>query len=262
MLDSASSPRLKINFNEGPGKTDRRDAWWIEPVFTVLALVLFTIYATWSVLQNNFYEFGPYLSPFYSPNLKEMLPALFEGLAFSPAFFVLWIPLGFRGTCYFYRRAYCRSFFWDPPACSVDEPRGKSYNGERGIFLFQNLHRYFFYLAALLAIFHWTHAFDAFFYDGQFGVGVGTFVILLDALFLTLYVFSCHSWRHLLAGKKDCFSCDNFTKVRHKGWLKQSKLDEHHMLFAWVSLFTVGFADLYVRLVASGAIQEWNTWGL
>jgi hypothetical protein len=28
------------------------------------------------------------------------------------------------------------------------------------------------------------------------------------------------------------------------------------MLFAWISLVTVGLADLYVRLVASGAITD------
>ncbi|MDX2084018.1 MAG: succinate dehydrogenase [Candidatus Melainabacteria bacterium] len=262
-MSGTVSPRMMLNRNQGAGHTDRRDAWWLEPVLTVLALGLFTAYAIWSVMQNNHYVWGPYLSPFYSPNLAEMFPAIKDWFAFSPAFLVLWIPLGFRGTCYFYRRAYYRAFFWDPPACAVDEPRGQGYSGERAFpFVFQNLHRYFFYLAALLALLHWTHAFQAFFYQGQFGMGVGTFVILLDAVFLTLYVFSCHSWRHLLAGKKDCFSCDNFTKVRHKAWLKQTKLNEHHMFFAWVSLFTVGFADFYVRLVASGAFQEWNTWGL
>jgi hypothetical protein len=35
-----------------------------------------------------------------------------------------------------------------------------------------------------------------------------------------------------------------------------SALNGRHMLLAWISLFTVALADLYVRLVASGAITD------
>ena len=66
----------------------------------------------------------------------------------SPALFILPFPLLFRATCYYYRKAYYRAFFWDPPACAVSEvaPR-KNYTGEREFpFILQNLHRYAFYL--------------------------------------------------------------------------------------------------------------------
>jgi hypothetical protein len=33
-------------------------------------------------------------------------------------------------------------------------------------------------------------------------------------------------------------------------------LNERHALFAWISLFGVALADLYVRLVASGIISD------
>ena len=33
-------------------------------------------------------------------------------------------------------------------------------------------------------------------------------------------------------------------------------LNARHMQFAWVSLFMVAFADLYVRLVATGTITD------
>jgi hypothetical protein len=229
----------------GLGKTERRDTWWIEPVLTVLVLVLFGIYAFWSATNpvsadgTPLYEWGPYLSPFFSPNLSHWFP----NLAFSPALLVIWIPLGFRGTCYFYRRAYYRSFFWDPPACAVGEGRKGNYTGETKFpFVLQNMHRFFFYAAFILTLFHWTHLVQAFMFDGQFGVGVGSLVYLLDVVFLTLYTFSCHSFRHLLGGKLDCFSC--------------TTLNEYHMQFAWISLFTVGFTDLYIRLVAMGFWQD------
>jgi len=36
----------------------------------------------------------------------------------SPALLILIFPLGFRFTCYYYRRSYYRAFWWSPPACA------------------------------------------------------------------------------------------------------------------------------------------------
>ncbi len=246
-----------IGMNEKLGQTYRSDAWWVEPVLTVLALGLFSIYAFWRAAQNNYYEWGPYLSPFYSPDLRALFPEMMRWVAFSPAFLVLWAPLGFRASCYFYRRAYYRSFFMDPPACAVGEAMPHNYQGEKGLpFVLSNLHRYFLYLAIILTLFHWTHVAHSFDFNGHFGVGTGSLVITLDALLLTLYVFSCHSWRHLVGGKLNCFSCSKFNQIRYKGWVRVSKLNENHMLWAWLSLASVGFADFYVYMVSSGVFHD------
>ena len=81
-------------------------------------------------------------------------------------------------------------------------------------------------------------------------------VLLVNIVLLSLYTFSCHSLRHIVGGKVDCFSCVAFGGPRHSAWKGLSFLNERHMLFAWLSLFSVGLADLYVRLVASGTIQD------
>jgi hypothetical protein len=107
-------------------------------------------------------------------------------------------------------------------------------------------------------IFLWADAVRAFWYQGHFFIGVGTLVLLVNIIFLTLYLFSCHSLRHLVGGKLDCFSCTAFNKSRHGAWKKASWLNEHHMLFAWISLITVGFADFYVRMVASHMITDFR----
>ncbi len=112
--------------------------WWLQPVLVVVVLTCFSIYAIWAALQGRGYS-APYLSPFYSPQLP--------GIGFIPGtFIVLIFPLGFRATCYYYRKAYHRSFFWDPPACARPELRKstRSYRGEQ-IFpwILNNLHRYF-----------------------------------------------------------------------------------------------------------------------
>jgi len=215
----------------------------------------FSIYATLRAFEGKFYEAAPYLSPFYSPLIDphhHWLP-----LWFSPAMLILAFPLGFRATCYYYRKALYRAFLLDPPACAVGESPHRNYRGETKFpFILQNLHRYALYLAIIFLAFLWKDAYDAFFFDGKLGMGVGTLVLLVNVIFLSIYTLSCHSLRHLAGGRLDCFSCSNFNKGRHAAWRWLTVLNERHMLFAWISLITVGFADFYVRLVSSGAIQD------
>lgn len=235
----------------GFGATKRRDLWWVEPLAVAVGLGLFAIYSTWAALQGRNYYAEPYLSPFYSPLIRV------NWWPFSPAFLILWVPLGFRATCYYYRKAYYRAYFLDPPACAVEEFRGRKYRGETAFpFILQNLHRYFLFLAIVVLGFLWYDTFEAFFFGDGVHVGVGTLVLLANVLLLSLYTFSCHSWRYLVGGSVDCFSCVAFGAARHKAWERVSAMNRHHMLWAWVSLVMVGLADFYVRMVASGVIRD------
>lgn len=235
----------------GLGATMRRDAWWLEIIPVIVVLGGFGIYATLRAFENAYYEWGPYLSPFYSPLIKTSWWPL------SPALLILWAPLGFRATCYYYRKAYYRAFFLDPPACSVGELRAHKYRGEAAFpLILQNVHRYFLYIALIFLIILWYDAIHAFWFDGSFGVGVGSLVLLGNIVLLSLYTFSCHSLRHIVGGNIDCFSCAVAGGPRHTAWRGASFLNEHHMLFAWMSLVSVGLADLYIRLVATGAITD------
>ncbi len=235
------------------GQTLRDDAWWRELLPAVIVLGGFGVYATLRAFEGRYYEWGPYLSPFYSP----LIDAGHRWWPFSPALLILAGPLGFRLTCYYYRKTYYRAFFLDPPACAVEERGKRRYQGEAAFpFILQNLHRYFLYLAVLFLVFLWHDAVRAFFFGGQPGVGVGSIVLLANVVLLTLYTFSCHSLRHLAGGKLDCFSCAAFGHPRHVAWKWISTCNERHMWFAWMSLFSVGLADLYVRLVSCGAVQD------
>ena len=120
------------------GQTERQDTWWIQPLAIFLGFSAFIIYSTWAAFQGDNYHFGPYLSPFYSPEIfGDSIHSLFGPkpgwwplwLPFSPAFLILWAPGGFRFTCYYYRGAYYKAFWSDPPSCAVGEPR-KKYRGE------------------------------------------------------------------------------------------------------------------------------------
>lgn len=235
------------------GSTLRRDAWWIEIIPIIVLMGGFSVYATLRAFEGKFYSWGPYLSPFYSP----LIDPDHHWWKFSPALLILAGPLGFRATCYYYRKALYRAFLLDPPACAVGESAGHKYRGETAFpFILQNVHRYFFYLAVLFIAFLWHDAFLSYSFDGHFGVGVGTLVLTLNVLLLSLYTFSCHSLRHIAGGKLDCFSCATFGRSRFEAWRVSTFLNERHMLFAWCSLVSVGFADFYVRMVASGAIRD------
>jgi hypothetical protein len=239
-------------------RTERIDRWWVQPLLVVVVLTSFIVYGMWAALQNGNYYVEPYLSPFYSPCIATAcahvtLPIIGSWWPLSPAFLVLAAPLGFRVTCYYYRRAYYRSFFLSPPACAVpDATRG--YSGEtRFPFILQNIHRYFFWLALLVLAFLWWDAILAFRFPTGFGIGLGTLVLLANVVLLSGYTFSCHSCRYLAGGYLDSFAK---RKVRYFLWRITQTLNPYHGLFAWLSLFSVAIADVYVRLLAMGVISD------
>jgi hypothetical protein len=241
----------------GFGSTQRRDAWWFENLPFAVVMGAFVVYTTWRAFEGKFYEcyeLGlPYLSPFYSP----LIDPQHHWWRFSPALLILGGPLSFRTTCYYYRKAYYRAFLLDPPGCAIGEGSGSKYKGETKFpFILQNLHRYFFYIAVIFIIFLWYDAVAAFFFPQGFGIGVGSLIMLANIILLTAYTFSCHSFRHLIGGKLDCFSCVNFGRPRHSAWRGVSFLNEYHMFWAWVSMISVGLTDLYIRLVSSGLIRD------
>ena len=247
-----ANPASAVSSPGGFGVTLRRDLWWVGPLATATGLFLFIVYSTWRAFEAVHYEWGPYTSPFYSPQFA--FPSFWpEWIPRSPAFLIVWAPAGFRLTCYYFRQVYYRTYFLDPPACAVGERSKRRYKGETAFpFVLQNLHRYFLYVALALLVFHWHDVGLAFFFDDGFGVGVGSLVLLVDTSLLTLYVCGCHALRHLIGGNVDCFSCVSLGDVKHKTWSLVSILNRTHMFWAWTSLVMVGFADLYVRMVASG----------
>jgi len=251
----------------GFGKTSRVDRWWIQPLTVFLILTLFIVYATWAALQNANYHLGNYLSPFYSPEIWGSSPHAMFGpkpewwpgwLPFSPALIILPFPALFRFTCYYYRGAYYKAFWADPPSCAVSEPR-KGYTGENGLpLILQNVHRYFMYFALLFLIFLWHDAWKGlWFEDGSggthFGLGLGSLILILNSTLLTLYTFSCHSLRHLVGGRHDCLSMKPMSKACYDC---VSGLNKSHMRFAWFSLFGVMLADFYIRMCAVGTWHD------
>ena len=254
----------------GFGKTMRPDRWWLQPAAVFAGLSAFAVYATWAAFQGQHYHSGPYLLPFYSPELfGESSHAWFGPkpqwwtlwMPWSPAFLILWAPGGFRLTCYYYRGAYYKAFWADPPSCTVGEPRS-GYRGEKSFpLVMQNIHRYFLYLALFFVVFLCYDVWKAFWFmdpesgTESFGIGVGTLVLAGNACLLGAYTFSCHSLRHVVGGCLDRFSGSPLRKASYDC---VSCLNRKHMLWAWLSLCWVGVSDLYVRLCAMGVWSDWR----
>jgi hypothetical protein len=246
------------------GETSRRDLWWLQPAAIFVGLSAFVVYSTWAAFQGAHYTYGPYLSPFYSPELFGSSPHAWFGpvpgwwpawLPYSPAFLILWAPAGFRLTCYYYRGAYYKAFWADPPACAVGEPRS-GYIGESNWPLrIQNIHRYFLYVAVLFIFMLAWDAIKSFWFDNGIGIGVGSLVLTMNVYLLAGYTFGCHSMRHLVGGRKDCLSA---SPTCQSLYTKCSALNRRHPLWAWASLISVMSADVYVRLCSMGIITDYR----
>ena len=262
------------------GQSSRHDTWWVQPLLVFLGFGGFIVYSTWAGLQgkNYFVPGTEYLSPMYSPVLWDA-PGQHSGhawfgpwpswlswlpaLLLSPAILILWAPAGFRFTCYYYRGAYYKAFWADPLNCAIGEPgfRGTKYRGEaKAPLILQNVHRYFFYIAVLFIVMLSIDGVRSYWFqkaDGHwgFGIGVGSLVLTINPILLGGYTFGCHVYRHLVGGRHDHLS---ELGPRKKVYDCVSCLNRRHMLWAWLSLFWVGFTDFYVRMVAAGCWHDFR----
>src|SRR3984893_867712 len=246
---------------EGPLRTDR---WCLPPLVTTLGLLAFIVYATTRAFWGSSYWVDKYhyLTPFYSPCVSASCAPGASHLGVWFGHFPWWIPLGmlvlpfllgFRITCYYYRKAYYRSVWQSPTACAVPEPRAH-YTGEtRFPLVIQNSHRYFFYVAVVVSLINTYDAIMAFHSPSGFGFGLGNVILVTNVLLLWAYTVSCHSCRHITGGRLKHFSKH---PVRYWIWTQVSKLNTRHMMFAWITLGTLALTDFYVMLVASGAIHD------
>ena len=256
--------------HRGFGQTSRRDTWWAAPLGVFVGLSAFLIYATWAAFQNAHYHFGPYLSPFYAPELWGDSPHAWFGpkpawwpavVPFSPALLILPFPGGFRFTCYYYRGAYYKAFWADPPSCAVGEPR-TGYWGENSFpLILQNVHRFFMWVAVVFIGLLAYDAYKAFWFTNpatgvtEFGIGVGTIVLTVNVCLLASYTWGCHVLRHVVGGRMNEVSK---SPVCDMAYSCVTSLNVKHQLFAWCSLFSVAFADIYIRLCSMGIFTDFR----
>ena len=263
-----------LPMKKGFGATDRVDQWWKGPTAMSAYLGIMILYATWrgfmeadfwifsdfglsagvghgsgtmAIEENHAHVLSPLFSPLIVPGEHSWMPRHLQWI--SPAMFILIFPAGFRGTCYYYRKAYYRAFMQQPTGCAVSKPWDE-YSGETGLLLVQNLHRYFMYVAlAYLPILSFDVWLSINFHDADahaYGVSVGTLVLLLNVIMLTGYTLGCHAFRHVVGGSSNDWSGTAMGRVKYRLWKFSTKLNEKHKEWALYSLFWVMFTDFYI----------------
>ncbi|MGH3376501.1 MAG: hypothetical protein ACRDP6_17355 [Actinoallomurus sp.] len=266
-VDAPSKDRARI-----PARTLRKDRWWLSPVMMFVTITAWVAYATVSSMMGTSFWVEKYhnLTPFYSPCVSKGCPAdaatigrfLPEHLPFFFPYALISLPflLGFRLTCYYYRKTYYRAFWLTPAACAVPDksPARKApgaYSGETRIpLILQNTHRYFWVFAMILSIVNTWDAIEAFHgKDGGFGIGLGTIILWVNLLLLWAYTVSCHSCRHIMGGRLKTFSK---APIRYWLWTQIGKLNNRHGQLALITLATLVVTDAYVALVAHGSFSD------
>ncbi len=276
---------VKLPMRRGFGATDRIDAWWKGPTAMALYLGIMIAYSTWrGFMEADFWIFSEFgrsagvqtmaienqgshvLSPLFSPlilpggdGLGGPIPEFLWWM--SPAMFILIFPAGFRGTCYYYRKAYYRAFFQQPTACAVSKP-WNAYKGETKLLVVQNLHRYFMYAALVyLPILSYDVLLSTHFEGGSWGFSVGTLVLALNVILLTGYTLGCHAFRHLIGGGTNDWTSSGIARLKYKFWSLSTYLNVKHKDWALFSLFWVMFADFYVYACTMGWWTDVVLWG-
>jgi len=261
---------MKLPMKKGFAATDRVDKWWTGPTAMALYLGFMLAYSTWrGLMEADFWIFSDFgasagnptmaiesanshvLSPLFSPLIvpgeNSWVPVQLQWM--SPAMFILIFPAGFRGTCYYYRKAYYRAFMQQPTGCVVSKPWNE-YSGETGLLVVQNLHRYFMYAALaylpLLSYDVWLsinfHLDDV----HKYGISVGTLILLINVIMLTGYTFGCHAFRHVVGGASNNWTGTSMNKMKYKFWKMSTMFNERHKDWALYSLFWVMFTDFYI----------------
>jgi hypothetical protein len=225
---------------------------WLYPTVVVVVFSTFVVYGAVVGLFETSGRYGPYLSPFFSPEIYVRV----GGFLIPPGIWIAPFPLAFRLTCYYYRKAYYRGFLWHPRSCAVAEPHRGSYRGETRFWLFNNLHRFALYAIIVQMAVLFYDAIAAFQYQGAFHLGLGNLILVVNLVLLSGYTFGCHALRHLFGGT-DCFSCH---RVRYQLWKGVTVLNVNHEVWAWASMLSVWATDVYIRLLIHGAIPHgpWN----
>jgi hypothetical protein len=235
---------------------------WFYPASVIVFYTLFALYGlAVALIDTQPARYLGYLSPFNSPlYLVNIGP-----LHIPPALWIAAIPLAFRLSCYYYRKAYYRGYLVHPRSCAHVEPERGTYRGETRFWIWNNFHRYAMYLTVAQMVVLWYDCFHSFVvtsggfwsWSGTFHVGLGTAFMFVNVVCLSGYTFGCHAFRHWVGGGQDCQSC---IRARHQVWKGVTVLNIRHGAWAWVSMFTVWGVDLYIRLLSHGWLIPHGIW--
>lgn len=249
--------------------TAARTAWWATPAAQLTGLVILLGWAAWSAFQGEhvlYLEGGRrYLSPFHSP---WMLPAGW------PTLLVLAFPLGFRFVCWLEERARWHAVRAVPAGARADTP--EAHGARPGL---RRLHHVLLALSIVYLASLWNDAGHALLFEDRDGdrvpgIALGSVVILLGVLTVTLYTAACvladARFRSGASGAaetqgplaeaagsvEDEAVPAGLEEETAPAWDFRAWLADHRAHLAWASVIALCLADLYVRMVSMGVFAD------
>ncbi len=255
------------------GQTMRPDAWWAQPLLVFLGLGAFhRLLHLGGVSGDELLFRAVPLAVLFAGNFRRFAAQLVwtetglvagAGLLFSPALLILWAPGGFRLTCYYYRGAYYKAFLGRSAGLhrrrtAQDVSRRalvSAHHAECASLLSlsrAHLHR----ASSLIDVWKAMWFADPATGKTSFGIGVGTIVLAINVVLAR----RLHLWLSFAAPSRRRISRSTFASRRPaiSAYRCVSCLNRRHMLWAWMSLFWVGFSDLYVRLCSMGVWHDFR----
>ncbi len=210
----------------------------LEPNWRLWSFVILIVASMSALIVLPVKSFDGYVDPFYSPT-------------------VLLVPVAglLRLTCYAFRKNYHRHLFKHPLDCTTSargDSETRSYSGETKFFRLENAHRYFVYAGIAILPFFYYDMVGSITYAGGLTLRLGSVLMAAEVVALTLWLASCHSIRHLVGGRTDCYGCEFAGNKKNAVWRGQSYLNRHHELLAWAGLILIVAVDLYLRGLAAG----------
>lgn len=238
----------------GNSKMPRSGPWWSNPVVLATSLIIWFLYAVVRVFTGHWYFVAQYhyLTPFYSPCVSgecvpgsstfgQWIPAIPPIIPY--AFVSLPFVLGFRLSCYYCCGAYYKEFRRAFKCEAAQNPHASNSGETKLLRILHKLHRFFFCMAVLILVLNTWDMVQAFRGpDGDFGVGLGSIIMLTNVVLLWAYTLSGYSCHYVAGGR----------------FMKFSRLNAKHQQLAWATLGTLTVTDLYIMLVASGAFSDFR----
>ena len=92
-------------------------------------------------------------------------------------------------------------------------------------------------------------------FSGSWGLSVGTFVLAIESFLLTMYVISCHAFRHLVGG--------SLKQWRGGASSIAGRISDSLVVIMFITIYGFGhlwpwffLGDLFVMAVAEGLISD------
>ena len=113
------------------------------------------------------------------------------------------------------------------------------------------------FLAIAILLVKWYDVVHSMHIMSGFILDVGTIVLAIESALLTMYVTSCHAFRHVIGGRLDRWTTGTSGLMgKMHDFVSKKWINKSHGFWFWTSLSFVFIGDIFIMMVANGTIPE------